>query len=49
MNLIVIIIILCILIIALLIVAFRLSDQNAQLRAENLELRDRLLRGRYEY
>ena len=48
MNLIVIII-LCILIIALLIVAFRLTDQNAQLRKGNLELRDRLLRGRYEY
>ena len=47
MNLIVISI-LVILIIALQIVAFRLSDQNAQLRAENLELRDRLLRGRYE-
>ncbi len=48
MNLIVIIIILCILIIALLIVAFGLTDQNAQLRKENLDLRDRLLRGRYE-
>lgn len=48
MNLIVIIIILCILIIALLIVAFGLTDQNAQLRKVNLELRDRLLRGRYE-
>lgn len=48
MNLIVIII-LCILIIALLIVAFRLTDQNAHLRKVNLELRDRLLRGRYEY
>lgn len=48
MNLIVIII-LCILIITLLIVAFRLTDQNAQLRKVNLELRDRLLRGRYEY
>ena len=47
MNLIVIII-LCILIIALLIVAFRLTDQNAQLRKVNLDLRDRLLRGRYE-
>lgn len=46
MNLIVIII-LCILIIALLIVAFRLTDQNAQLREENLELRGRILRGAY--
>lgn len=45
----IVIIILCILIIALLIVAFRLTDQNAQLRKVNLELRDRLLRGRYEY
>ena len=47
MNLIVIII-LCILIIALLIVAFRLTDQNAQLRKENLDLRGRILRGGYE-
>lgn len=46
MNLIVIIILL-VLIIALLIVAFRLSDQNAQLREENLELRGRILRGAY--
>lgn len=47
MNIIVIIILL-ILIIALLIVAFRLTDQNAQLRKGNLELRERILRGRYE-
>lgn len=48
MNLIVIIILL-VLIIALLIMAFRLADQNAQLRKVNLELRGRLLRGRHEY
>lgn len=47
MNLIVISI-LVILIIALQIVAFKLIDQNARLRAENLELRRRMLWGRYE-
>lgn len=41
--------ILLILLIGALVLMFRLSDQNAQLRAENIELRDRLLRGRYEY
>ena len=40
--------ILLILMIGALALLFRLSDQNAQLRAETLELRKRLLRGRYE-
>ncbi len=40
--------ILLILMIGALVLLFKLSDQNAKLRAENLELRDRLLRGRYE-
>ena len=46
MNIIVISILL-VLIIALIIVAFRLADQNAQLREENLEIRGRILRGAY--